>query len=163
METDPHTQPLPLSPILDFSTDNLSGGLVAKDRSSSQATWHPLAGSLHPSKPAVGWGWGGRGGSVWGEGASEGPRELKGGGAARSEMHSVPTALIRMEPFFLSLRHLRDGDLIEKKKGLYVGNPQSVKEFGTGKGAGSRLSEPAFSWRCLTFTLQNWAGGGGGA
>lgn len=92
-------------------------------------------------------GGGGRGGagSVWGEGASEGPPELKGGGAARSEMHSLPTALIRMEPFFLSLRHLRDGDLIEKKKGLYVGNPQRVKEFGPGKGEGSRHSEPAFS------------------
>lgn len=29
----PHTQPPPPSPILDFSTDNFSGGLVAKDQS----------------------------------------------------------------------------------------------------------------------------------
>lgn len=48
--------------------------------------------------------------------------ELKGA-LPGSEMHSVPTALIRMESFFLFLRHLRDGDLIEKKKGLYVGIP----------------------------------------
>lgn len=37
VETHPHTQPLPLSPILDFSTDNFLVGLVAKDQSSSQA------------------------------------------------------------------------------------------------------------------------------
>lgn len=63
-------------------------------------------------------------GSVWGVrwGASDRPDELKGGQLG-SERHSVPTALIRVEPVFLSLRHLRDGDLTEKKKGLYVGIP----------------------------------------
>lgn len=64
---------------------------------------------------------------------SDGPDELKGGQLG-SERHSVPTALIRVEPVFLSLRHLCDGDLTEKKKGLYVGIPWSVKEFDKGRG-----------------------------
>lgn len=74
METDPHTQPLPLSPILDFSTDDFSGGLVAKDPSSARPPWPPPAGSAHPSKPNRPlWR-----GSAWG--AREGPTELRGEG-----------------------------------------------------------------------------------
>ena len=62
-------------------------------------------------------------GFLWGAVvAREGPLELKGGQPG-SETHSVPRALIRVEPAFLSLRHLREGDLTEKKSGLYVGIP----------------------------------------
>lgn len=38
---------------------------------------------------------------------------------------------------FLSLRHLCAGDLIEKNKGLYVGIPESVKEFQQEEGEGT--------------------------
>lgn len=120
METDPHTQPLLSSPVLDFSTDRFSGGLAAKAGSPSHAFLASTAGLLHP-KPA----WlGAVAGSVWRVqwGVSDGPDELKGGQLG-SERHSVPTALILVEPVFLSLRHLCDGDLTEKKKGLYVGIP----------------------------------------
>ena len=102
METDPHTQPLPLSPILDFSTDDFSGGLVAKDPSSSQAF---LASTGRIGAPpqtqlaAV------AGLCLGGERGAHGTG-TRGGGEAGSEMHSAPAALIHTEPFFLSRRHL---------------------------------------------------------
>lgn len=86
----------------------------------------------------------GREDSVSGERASEGPTELRGGGAARSEVHSAPPAWIRMEPFFLPLRHLRGGDLIGKKRGFYVRNPQRVKEFGPGPGREAAIRSLCF-------------------
>lgn len=65
---------------------------------------------------------------------SDGPDELKGGQLG-SERHSVPTALIRVEPVFL-LRHLCDGDLTEKRKGALCRNSMEVKEFDKGRGGG---------------------------
>jgi hypothetical protein len=51
-------------------------------------------------------------------------------------MLSVPTALICVELFFLSLRHLRGGDLIEKKKGALCRNSIECEGILTGEGDG---------------------------
>lgn len=51
-------------------------------------------------------------------------------------MHSVAMAWICTEPFFLSLRHLRGGDLIEKKKGALCRNSIECEGIWTGEGGG---------------------------
>lgn len=61
----------------------------------------------------------------------------------------------------LPLRHLCAGDLTEKKRGLYVGIPQSVKEFRQGEGREAAYRAcGVFSRSCLTFTLQLGLGEG---
>lgn len=75
VETGPHTQPLLLSPSLDFSTDNFSVVLVAKDWSSSQAFLAPTGRVTAPLQTQLAT----VAGSVWG--VKEGPTELKGGTA----------------------------------------------------------------------------------
>lgn len=84
--------------------------------SSSQASWLLLGSITVPPKPAT---------LGWALQLTQDRVMGTEGGASVAEIHSVPglEALSHMEQFFLSLRHLLDGDLIERKKGLCVGIP----------------------------------------